>query len=108
MEDCKSPLGLGCNEGLGPLPLWRDDGGRSWWGSDELTGEHILIRIAHEVAVERARLRMLVEAMRDANYDAEDGDTFRLLKPGQERFWNALLAGLKGPNVRAKAANTAR
>lgn len=51
------------------------------------------------VAAERERLRALVEAVRDANRDAEDGDTFRLLKPGQERAWLALLAGLKGPNV---------
>jgi hypothetical protein len=51
------------------------------------------------VAAERERLRVLVQAVRDANRDAEDADTFRLLKPGQERAWIALLAGLEGPNA---------
>jgi hypothetical protein len=51
------------------------------------------------VAAERERIRALVQAVRDANRDAEDGETFRLLKPGQERAWMALLAGLDGPNV---------
>lgn len=50
------------------------------------------------VLAERERLRVLVQAVRDANRDAEDADTFRLLKPGQERAWMALLAGLEGPN----------
>lgn len=53
------------------------------------------------VAAERERLRVLVEAVRDANRDEQDGDTFRLLNPGQEQAWLALLAGLKGPNVGA-------
>ena len=51
------------------------------------------------VAAERDRIKALVEAVRDANRDAEDADMFRLLKPGQERAWAALLAGLEGPNV---------
>ena len=55
--------------------------------------------IVLEVAAERERIRALVQAVRDANRDAEDGGTFRLLKPGQERAWMALLAGLDGPNV---------
>ena len=56
--------------------------------------------IVLEVAAERERIRALVQAVRDANRDAaEDGETFRLLKPGQERAWMALLAGLDGPNV---------
>ena len=55
--------------------------------------------IVLEVAAERERIRALVQAVRDANRDAEDGGTFRLLKPGQERAWMALLAGLEGPNV---------
>jgi len=51
-------------------------------------------------AAERERIRALVQAVRDANRDAEDGgETFRLLKPGQERAWMALLAGLDGPNA---------
>jgi len=54
------------------------------------------------VAAERERIRALVQAVRDANRDAEDGETFRLLKPGQERAWMALLAGLDGPNVRVE------
>lgn len=54
--------------------------------------------IVLEVAAERERIRALVQAVRDANRDAEDGGTFRLLKPGQERAWMALLAGLDGPN----------
>ena len=48
------------------------------------------------VAKERERLRALVEVVRDANCDAEDVNTFRLLKPGQERAWLALMAGLNG------------
>ncbi len=60
------------------------------------------------VAAERERLRVLVEAVRDANFDAEDGNTFQLLKPGQERAWLALLAGLKGPNVRANTPTEAQ
>ncbi len=46
------------------------------------------------VAAERERLRRLVEAVRDANLGAGNGDTVRLLTPGQERAWVALMAGL--------------
>jgi hypothetical protein len=52
--------------------------------------------ILEAVAAERVRIGALVEAVRDANRDAEDGNTFRLLRPGQERAWMALLAGLNG------------
>jgi len=56
--------------------------------------------VVRMLAAERERIRALVQAVRDANRDAEDGgETFRLLKPGQERAWMALLAGLDGPNV---------
>ena len=46
------------------------------------------------VAAERERLRGMVEAVRDANHDATDGYTVRLLTPGQKRAWLALLAGV--------------
>lgn len=64
---------------------------RLWRERDELRAAMV---------AERARLRQLVEAVRNANSDAEDGDTFRLLKPGQERAWMALLAGLEAPSVK--------
>lgn len=57
--------------------------------------------ILEAVAAERVRIGALVEAVRDANRDAECGNTFRLLTPGQDRAWMALLDGL---NVRHKRA----
>ena len=72
---------------------------------DKAAREATIARMAYSagMAAERERLRVLVEAVRDANCDAEDGDTFRLLKPGQERAWMALLAGLEWPNARVQA-----
>lgn len=68
---------------------------------DKAAREATIARMAYAagMADERERIRVLVQKVRDANRDAEDGDTFRLLKPGQERAWMALMAGLEGPNV---------
>lgn len=63
---------------------------------DDCSGE-----ILQAEAAERERIGALVEAVRDANRDAECGNTFRLLTPGQDRAWMALLDGLNGPVKRA-------
>lgn len=75
---------------------WDDDTNNDVWSYSQG-----LMRATIDAAVakERERLRVLVEAIRDANCDAENVNTFRLLKPGQERAWLALMAGLEGPNV---------
>ena len=52
-----------------------------------------------DVAAERGRLRVLVEAVRDANDAAQGEDVFRLLMPRQERAWRALMDSLMTPNV---------
>ena len=73
---------------------------RQLWSAAIECAQRETVRYAEaQVAAERERLRALVHAVRDANRDAQDGATFRLLKPGQERAWMALLAGLEGPNV---------
>jgi len=54
-DKAAGPLGSASSEGLGPLPLWRDDAGRSWWGADELTGEALLAWRDAAVAAERER-----------------------------------------------------
>ena len=59
------------------------------------------------VLAERERLRVLVQAVRDANaVEAHADYPFRVLTALQERAWMALLAGLEGPNVRAKPGAT--
>lgn len=75
--------------------------------------QHCGESIAHTVAAlwrartKIERLRKLVQAVRDANRDAQCDGTFRLLTPGQERAWVALMAGLEGPNVRVEPGRSA-
>lgn len=57
---------------------------------------------------ERERMRELVHAVRDANSDAQCDGTFRMLTPGQEHAWVALMDALEEPNVRGNADPTAR
>jgi hypothetical protein len=71
-----------------------DDEFVGYWTADQMHAY-----AAQAVAAERERLRVLVEAVRDANCDAQSYGTFRFMTPGQERAWMALLAGLEGPNV---------
>ena len=84
-----------CQEAAAEIERKSDAIQRLWRERDELRAAMV---------TERARLRVLVEAVRDANREAEDADTFRLLKPGQERAWMALLAEVEAPNVRANPA----
>ena len=64
------------------------------WGSNHY--ECALREIDAAVAAERERLRELVDAVRHANSDAqESSDTFRLMTPGQDRAWLALIAGME-------------
>ena len=113
MTDQATPAKVRLTDGLGPLPaglltvdsppgIAHAGGMRRYEPIQALPdGEYPLYTLAAldaAVAAERERLRVLVQAVRDANRDAEDPDTFRLLKPGQERAWLALLAGLEGPN----------
>jgi DNA-binding helix-hairpin-helix protein with protein kinase domain len=59
-------LELGSSDVLGPLPLWRDDAGRSWWGADELTGEALLAWRDAAVAAERERRLMIADEIAKA------------------------------------------
>ena len=51
-----------------------------------------------DVAAERARIRALVDAVRDANACAQGDGVVSLLTEVQEAAWLALLAGVEGPN----------
>ena len=103
------PVVFGLSEGLGPLPLWFDDGGRAWWGSDELCGAHILSRIDAAVAEERKRwipvvaahaadLRACVPTLLDNGMDATATE-FLLAA-------NELTTLTGGPNVRTNRETT--
>jgi len=52
---------LGHDATKGAAPLWFDDGGRAWWGADELTGDHIAAWVDAKVQAERTRI---AESMR--------------------------------------------
>lgn len=52
------------------------------------------------VAAERERLRVLVQAVRDANHGAQGEYPFRLLTAQQDAAWRELLAALDGPNAK--------
>jgi hypothetical protein len=81
------PLGLGSSEGLGPLPLWRDDAGRSWWGADELTGEALLAWRDAAVAAERERWQsMLLSAVAEAEIHARQQREF-VVKVDSRGWW---------------------
>jgi predicted transcriptional regulator of viral defense system len=55
------------------------------------------------VLAERERLRVLVQAVRDANAAEAHGDyPFRVLTARQENAWHALMAGLEEPSVAIK------
>ena len=51
------------------------------------------------VAAERERIRLLVEAVRDANAASQDADDCLIYTPAVERAWVALLVGLDGPTA---------
>jgi hypothetical protein len=52
------------------------------------------------VFAERERLRVLVQAVRDANAAEAHGDyPFRTLTERQEDAWRALMAGIEWPNA---------
>ena len=68
----------------------------SWVNAAEQMHQYAEAYANAKVAAERERLRVLVEAVRDANKDAQADDKWRPLTPGQERAWIALLAATEG------------
>lgn len=64
-------------------------------------------RVLSAVAQERARIRKLVEAVRDANLAAQGEDSFRLLMPQQDRAWLSLLAALEPDSAAPRPSDRA-
>ena len=85
------------------LQTLRNMGNEAEAAADEiarLRAQVLELEAVHEdasgaVLAERERFRAMVDAVRDANHDAEGAGTFRLLTPGQERAWLALMVALR-------------
>jgi hypothetical protein len=59
-------------------------------------------RLCAELQKERQkteRIRVLVEAVRDANAASQDSDDCLIYTPALDRAWTALMAGLEGPTA---------
>jgi len=108
MTDDATPREVGSHAGLGlaperdplphvpPLPFAVfDEFGR---GADDRVHAYAIVHAAAAVAEERERIRALVEAVRDENAASQDADDCLIYTPALQRAWEALMAGLEGPN----------